>query len=163
MPRSAEGHDPPRVQVGPGQDHLKIGNGCAVMTVVSEFGSPLMPVPDVLVVDDESDVAALLVAYLRRWECTVRVAYTGEAAVALARQSPPDVAIVDILLPGIDGWETIKQIRSLPDNHRCKIVAMSTADAQAHPSSFNGCLRKPFAWDDMKRVIQPLLQGGAHT
>jgi CheY-like chemotaxis protein len=120
-------------------------------------------VPDVLVVDDEPDVSALLVAYLHRWECTVRVAYTGEEAVVLARQSPPDVAIVDILLPGIDGWETIEQIRSQPGSQHCGFVTMSIADGGAHPPDFDSCLHKPFVWNDIKRVVRPLLDAGART
>jgi CheY-like chemotaxis protein len=117
--------------------------------------------PDVLVVDDELDVTDLLVAYLRRWECTVRVAHTGEQAVVLARQSPPDVAIVDILLPGIDGWETIEQIRSQPECERCGFVTMSIADGEARPSAPVSSLHKPFVWNDIKRVVQPLLGAGA--
>lgn len=113
--------------------------------------------PDVLIVDDDPDVATLLVTYLRRLACTTRVAHTGEEAVALARRSPPDLAIVDILLPGISGWETIEQICSLPQSHHCKIVTMSIADDEAPPSDVGCCLHKPFAWHDISRVIGPLL------
>ncbi len=123
---------------------------------------PVTPPPlHVLVVEDDEDVATLLGAYLRRLDCAVTLASSGERAVEAARTTPPDVAIVDIVLPGIDGWEVIAQLSDSRDG-TCKMVSMSVADFDEaeHP---NVCLRlpKPFTWADVKRVVAPLLNSCA--
>ncbi len=103
---------------------------------------PVTPPPlHVLVVEDDEDVATLLGAYLRRLDCTVTLASSGELAVEAARTTPPDVAIVDIVLPGIDGWEVIAQLSASRDGTG-KMVSMSVAglDEAEHPSV---CLRLP--------------------
>lgn len=115
------------------------------------------PLRHVLVVEDDEDVAALLGAYLRRLDCTVTLANSGELGVEAARSRPPDVAIVDILLPGINGWEVIARLSNGPGG-TCKMVSMSVADFDEaeHPGVLLR-LPKPFTWADVKRVVEPLL------
>lgn len=123
---------------------------------------PVTPPPlHVLVVEDDEDVATLLGAYLRRLDCTVTLASSGELAVEAARTTPPDVAIVDIVLPGIDGWEVIAQLSASRDG-TCKMVSMSVADFdEAEHPSVGLRLPKPFTWADVKRVVAPLLNSCA--
>lgn len=65
----------------------------------------------VLVVDDERPLVELVAAYLRREGFRVLTAFDGPAAVAEARREPVDVLVLDVMLPGMDGLEVVRQIR----------------------------------------------------
>lgn len=69
-------------------------------------------VPSVLVVDDEPQIIDLAELYLRNEGFDVRRAANGPEALAAVREAPPDLVILDIMLPGVDGWEITRQIRS---------------------------------------------------
>jgi DNA-binding response OmpR family regulator len=71
----------------------------------------------ILIVEDEAQIAELLELYFRREGADVRIAATGEEAIAAVRAEEPDLMILDINLPGIDGFDVMNEIRgfsSLP-------------------------------------------------
>jgi two-component system response regulator ResD len=65
----------------------------------------------VLVVDDEPTIAEVVSRYLERAGYATQVAGTGDEAVASARGTPPDLVILDLMLPGIDGLEVMRLLR----------------------------------------------------
>jgi two-component system response regulator ResD len=67
----------------------------------------------VLVVDDDPTVAEVVVGYLRRAGMNVQQAADGATALAMARASPPDLAVLDLMLPGLDGLEVCRRLREL--------------------------------------------------
>jgi len=67
---------------------------------------------DVLVIEDEPSSARLLQTYLSEAGYRVRLAASGEAGLAQARALPPAAIVLDVLLPGIDGWEVLRQLKS---------------------------------------------------
>jgi DNA-binding response OmpR family regulator len=68
---------------------------------------------DVLVVDDDATVAEVVEAYLTRAGYAVRRAADGPAAVAAAQERLPDLVVLDLMLPGFDGYEVHQRIRAL--------------------------------------------------
>jgi DNA-binding response OmpR family regulator len=78
-----------------------------------------------LVVDDEPSLVTVVAGYLRREGYTVDTAADGEAALATARQRPPDVVVLDLMLPGIDGIEVCRRLRTFTDAY----IVMLTARA----------------------------------
>ena len=68
---------------------------------------------DVLVVDDDATVAEVVAAYLARAGYTVRRAADGPSAVAAAQERLPDLVVLDLMLPGFDGYEVHRRIRLL--------------------------------------------------
>src|SRR5450432_734822 len=66
----------------------------------------------VLIVDDHEDNRAVLAKLVQRCGHEPMLAEDGFAALGLAAQSPPDLVLMDIMMPGIDGYETAKRLRS---------------------------------------------------
>ena len=85
-----------------------------------------MSAPTILVVDDEPPILDLVRGYLEREGFTVHTIGDGLAAVEQVRTDKPDVVVLDIMLPGIDGIEVCRQIRTFSDAY----VLMLTARAE---------------------------------
>ncbi len=79
----------------------------------------------VLVVDDNRDAADSLAELLRSLGATAWVAYGGEEALELARAQAPDLAVLDIGMPGMDGCELARQLRALPAGKGIRLVALT--------------------------------------
>lgn len=71
-----------------------------------------MQYKNILVVDDDTKIVELVKLYLVREGYTVLIAYNGVEALKIARESHPDLIILDIMLPGIDGLEVCKTLRA---------------------------------------------------
>ena len=79
-----------------------------------------------LVVDDEAPLADIVASYLTREQFDTRVAHDGPTAIALARTHDPDVVILDVGLPGIDGMEVCRQLRTFSDAYVVMLTARDT-------------------------------------
>ena len=113
-----------------------------------------------LVVDDEAPLAALLRSYLEREGFEVETAGDGETAVELARDRAPDVIVLDLMLPGIDGIEACRRIRSFSDAY----ILMLTARAEevdkivGLSTGADDYLTKPFSPGELVARIRALLR-----
>jgi CheY-like chemotaxis protein len=85
----------------------------------------------VLVVDDNRDIANSVAALLRLLGHTVLPAYDGATAVALAGSFKPEIAIIDLMMPGMDGFELARQLHANTDIRPLKIVALTAQDQPA--------------------------------
>ena len=79
-----------------------------------------------LVVDDEAPLAEVVASYLEREQFEVSVAGNGADAIAVARELDPDVVILDLGLPGIDGLEVCRQLRTFSDAYIVMLTARDT-------------------------------------
>jgi DNA-binding response OmpR family regulator len=79
-----------------------------------------------LVVDDEVPLASVVASYLEREHFEVSVAHDGQDAVARAREIDPDVVVLDLALPGIDGLEVCRQLRTFSDAYVVMLTARDT-------------------------------------
>ena len=79
-----------------------------------------------LVVDDERPLAGIIASYLEREMFEVAVAYNGIDALAVARETDPDLVVLDLGLPGIDGLEVCRQLRGFSDAYVVMLTARDT-------------------------------------
>jgi DNA-binding response OmpR family regulator len=79
-----------------------------------------------LVVDDEVPLAEVVASYLEREMFDVTLAHNGADALALAREIDPDVVVLDLALPGIDGLEVCRQLRTFSDAYVVMLTARDT-------------------------------------
>jgi signal transduction histidine kinase/DNA-binding response OmpR family regulator len=82
----------------------------------------------VLLIEDDPSGARLLRTYLESAGYRVRVASSGEAGLAEARREPPDAVILDVLLPGIDGWGVLRELKQDPRLHGVPVFVASVVD-----------------------------------
>ena len=82
--------------------------------------------PRILVVDDEPPLVQLVASYLRREGYDVFTSGDGLAALEMVRTVNPDVVVLDVMLPGVDGFEVLRQMRAFSDAY----VIMLTARAE---------------------------------
>jgi DNA-binding response OmpR family regulator len=77
----------------------------------------------VLVVDDEVALAGVIAGYLQREGFDVTVAHDGPSAVDKARRDAPDLVVLDVMLPGLDGIEVCRQLRTFTDAYIIMLTA----------------------------------------
>ena len=70
-----------------------------------------MSKPNIMVVDDEKNICELIRLYLEKEGFAVTIANNGSDAIAMIRQNRPDLVLLDIMMPVIDGWEVCRQVR----------------------------------------------------
>jgi CheY-like chemotaxis protein len=86
----------------------------------------------VLVVDDDHDTCAGLALLVKLWGHAVRVAHGGRAAVHMAAEQQPDVLLLDLGMPEMDGFEVARQLRRELSSEECFLIAISGWSDGAH-------------------------------
>lgn len=115
----------------------------------------------VLAVDDDPKVLSLMRRGLSLAGYAVDLAADGEEALSIALESPPDLVVLDVMLPGLDGFEVCRRLRA---GDRDLPILMLTAKDQV-PDRIEGLdsgaddyLIKPFAFDELQARIRALLR-----
>lgn len=116
----------------------------------------------ILVVDDSPTIVALLKRMLEQNHFEVTVAYDGESALEIARRDVPDLIFLDIVLPGVDGFNVLRTLRREPGTKDVPIIMIS-GNAQATEQFYvqrigaDDFMKKPFARAEIFSRIEPLL------
>src|SRR3954451_15767588 len=79
----------------------------------------------VLVVDDDRDARAMYRMYLEHAGCRVRTARDGHAAISKANSWTPDVIVMDLAMPRLDGWTASRWLKASPTTKHIPIIALS--------------------------------------
>ena len=110
----------------------------------------------VLIVDDDLDSREALEELLRMWGHDVDLAATGEEAVARTLERRPDVVLLDIGLPDIDGYEVARRIRSALDGDGCSLIALTGSESDGHDGAqaFDAHIVKPAEPEVLRRVVE---------
>ena len=108
------------------------------------------PLPHVLVVDDNHDNANIIRDYLKARGYPITVAYGGEEALEIFERERPSIVLLDVMMPGRDGWEVCREMKQNPDVARPVRVIMVTAlhdwtnKRQAIQTGADDFVEKPF-------------------
>lgn len=113
----------------------------------------------ILVVDDQSGVRLLLQEYLEKQGFNVQCAADGQTALAMARHDPPDLILLDIMMPGIDGWETLTRLKRDPETAGIPVIIFTAREhARGHQKSTEmgaaDYFRKPFEPDELIELVE---------
>ena len=122
--------------------------------------------PRVLIADDDADILALVAFRLERSGYEVLQATDGEEALRLAVEESPDLAVLDVMMPKMDGYEVTRRIR---DNEATSNMPVILLTARAQQSDVDqGMLagaddyvKKPFSPQELRARVQAVLEGGS--
>ncbi|MBI4511656.1 MAG: response regulator [Deltaproteobacteria bacterium] len=118
-------------------------------------------VPSVLVVDDEEDFLELTELFLEADGIRIMKARSASEALWHALRTPPDIVFLDLMLPGADGFQVLRALRSEPETRDIPVFACSAADiGDGHRilrAGFDGHFPKPVNWPRLRQVLRRLL------
>lgn len=116
----------------------------------------------VLVIEDENDTRLLLADHFDRLGYQVETAGDGNEGISLALHLRPDVIVLDLEMPRLDGWDTVKLLRAYPTTAAIPVIAytgtLEVGEARALAGGCSVVIRKPFPPEDLERVINDLLE-----
>jgi CheY-like chemotaxis protein len=117
--------------------------------------------PCVLIVDDDPDQADSTAMLLQLWGFRAVVAYHGHAALAAAQREPMVAGLIDLALPGMDGHDSARRLRSLPDLAGVTLVCISSYGQEEDrrrslAAGFDLHLLKPVDPEELQRLRPPL-------
>ena len=123
-----------------------------------------MSVTKVMIVDDDEDIRIVCELAVRRlggWE--VVMAASGDEALALARRERPDVILLDVMMPGIDGPTTLGMLRRQPETEAIPVIFLTAKVQQQEVDRYlalgaTGVIGKPFhaleLTDEIRRIVE---------
>lgn len=120
--------------------------------------------PHVLVVDDDARIAAALKRALHYEGYNVEVAEDGTAALAKAASRPPDLVVLDVMLPGMDGVEVCRRLREGSDVPIMMLTAREATGERVRglDSGADDYVLKPFAYEELLARVRALLRRAPH-
>jgi CheY-like chemotaxis protein len=104
----------------------------------------------ILVVEDSEDQAGLLRRYFEKAGCDVTVVSSAEEAITAYEREHHDLAVIDLQLPGMDGWQLASKLKS--ERPACAIAITSVLDASDFPIA-DATLPKPFTGAQVRQVL----------
>jgi DNA-binding response OmpR family regulator len=116
----------------------------------------------ILIVDDESAIRLVCRLNLDSAGFHTLEAADGETALALARSEHPDLILLDVMLPGIDGWRVAEQLAASPETREIPILFLSARaersdEARGHEAGGLGYITKPFDPEDLISLVRDVL------
>ena len=119
----------------------------------------------ILVAEDEPDNRRIVVRVLTVEGYETLEAADGRAAVALARREHPDLIMMDLAMPGMDGWEAARQLKADPETADIPIIALTAFalrgdEERAREAGCDDYLSKPCRPQTIREVVARFLAGG---
>jgi two-component system phosphate regulon response regulator PhoB len=123
----------------------------------------MMTDAQILVVDDEPDILSVLVYHLSREGYRVRTAVNGPGALATAEADRPDLIILDLMLPGMDGYEVLQRLRSEEKTQAIPVILLSARrEEEERVKGFqvgaDDYITKPFSARELALRVEALLR-----
>ncbi|HSD84510.1 MAG TPA: response regulator [Anaerolineae bacterium] len=121
-----------------------------------------MSQPSILIVDDELETVELVRAAFKRQHCTVIGAMNGRDGLRLARKYRPTIILIDLMLPGFDGFELCRQLRADPITAHIPLVILSAREstidqAEARTAGADHYLIKPVRIKTLVGLVEGLI------
>ncbi|MBI5819964.1 MAG: response regulator [Verrucomicrobia bacterium] len=109
----------------------------------------------VLIIDDEADSRVLLTNLIEQFGCHVVAADSGELGLRMAKEIRPDLITVDLLMPHMDGWEVLRQLKADTDLKDIPVIVVSVVARERRGTVLGAVemLQKPVSREDLLRVV----------
>ncbi len=125
-----------------------------------------MAEPRVLVADDDAAVCKMVQRLLEQAGCQVDTVSDGAEAWAAIKQNPPDLLVLDVAMPRMNGWEVLSRVREHEDYKNLPVLMLTALDTDADVTrgwalGADFYLPKPFHGQELVEVVKRLLQAAA--
>ncbi|RUT11059.1 hypothetical protein DSM107010_36930 [Chroococcidiopsis cubana SAG 39.79] len=113
--------------------------------------------PLVLAVNDYADNLEFLTCLLETVGCDSIAAYHGRGAIEMAQQHQPDLILLDIMMPELDGMEVLKRLRKNPQTREIPVIAVTGMNENREyflSAGFDDWLGKPIEFEELEEVIR---------
>ena len=127
-------------------------------TLVDELASQDVSVSEgdlVLVIDDDADQRTLMTKFLNREGFKARTAPDGNTGLRMARELKPRAILLDVMMPGVDGWSVLSALKADPDMNGIPVIMVTFVEQRALAASLGAAdyVVKPVRWDRFKAVM----------
>jgi len=118
--------------------------------------------PKVLVIDDERNLQKLVKVNLMARKYQVFTAPDGERGLELAQREYPDLVLLDLMMPGISGWDVLTTLKTIPQLEDIPVIIMTASvreggKEKAHDLGASEYLTKPFGIDRLLHQVEQVL------
>ena len=122
----------------------------------------------VLVVEDDNELSEVIQYNLTRAGYDVSVISDGSQAIQELPAAPPDLVLLDVMLPGVDGWEVCRFMQGSPALSQIPVIVFTAKSARedfdkARMFNLAGFFTKPYATTDVLRHVEKVLGGADHA
>ncbi|MDY6795760.1 MAG: response regulator [Actinomycetota bacterium] len=116
----------------------------------------------ILIVDDDITIVNLLEKLLKFNDFETRVAYSGREALRFIKNDPPDLVLLDIMMPEMDGFQVLIELRGDPATNQMPVVLLTALDDDGHTlgdwvRKTDGYVTKPFEPSELIAVVRMVL------
>jgi CheY-like chemotaxis protein len=117
------------------------------------------PLPSILVVDDNEDNANIIRDYLEARGYPITVAYNGDEAMASFATVKPSLVLLDVMMPGRDGWQVCREMKASPQGKDIRIIMVTALQdwndkRQAIETGADDYVEKPFELARLASVVE---------
>jgi CheY-like chemotaxis protein len=115
--------------------------------------------PPILVVDDNEDNANIIRDYLEARGYPITVAYNGDEAIEAFKSVKPSVILLDVMMPGRDGWQVCREIKASPTGRGTRVIMVTALQdwmdkRQAIETGADDYVEKPFELAKLASVVE---------
>lgn len=115
----------------------------------------------VVCIEDDQDLARLIEVTVRAWPAAIHLAHDGLHGLELIRQHKPDLILLDLGLPGLNGWEVCAEVKKDPELSRIPIIILTAVPIENHDrralEQVANYLVKPFTLGHLRHALEPVL------
>lgn len=127
-----------------------------------------MPDARILVVDDDADSLEIVRTYLESRGYDVSTAVDGKEALAMLEEARPDLVLLDVMMPGIDGWEVARTIKDHPEFSATRVVMLTarsdfTDKQRGLRAGADDYIVKPMRLEDLGRKVERNLEAARRS
>jgi DNA-binding response OmpR family regulator len=126
------------------------------------MGKDSRPKPTVVIADDDLEILTMVRTLLRRRDVKLVEASDGEEAMRLIRENEPDLVVLDVMMPGMSGWEICKTIREDADLSETGVIMLTGIGERLNEMTSplygaDAYLDKPFELTDLDEAVSQVL------
>jgi CheY-like chemotaxis protein len=119
----------------------------------------------ILIVDDERITVDMLSTALNLHGHQPLAAYSGQQALDIVSEEHPELILLDLMMPGLDGYQTLEKLRALPEGRQIPVIIVTASEDEGleqrvRAAGADGLLRKPTDMDRIKAAIAEHVEHG---